>query len=167
MKVDVPVSDLLAETLPLIQTSIPATIRLMEDWHPLPDRVHVDVAQIKSVLLNLISNAVDAIGANQGTIQIELRHEWAEPGMDHAVLGVPAPGAYVRLSVRDSGSGIPDNVIARIFDPFFSTKEVGKGTGLGLSMVHGIIQQHGGGISLTSSPAAGTSFDLFLPVVAN
>ena len=73
------------------------------------------------------------------------------------------PGAYAVISVRDEGGGIPDEAMSRIFEPFFSTKEVGKGTGLGMSIIHSILRQHGGGIEIVESNQGGTAIDIFLP----
>ncbi|MBS0583674.1 MAG: CBS domain-containing protein [Proteobacteria bacterium] len=108
-------------------------------------------AQINQVLLNLISNAAQAIGHGQGRIGVRT----------HAV------GRYLLIAVEDNGSGIPAEHLARIFDPFFTTKPVGQGTGLGLSICYQIIEQHRGRIRAVSTPGAGTRFFIALPVRGN
>jgi signal transduction histidine kinase len=111
--------------------------------------VEADSDQIEQVVLNLLSNAVDAMPRG-GTIRLSLRqtHEG---------------GAH--LSVADEGHGIPEDIQSRIFDPFFSTKEIGKGTGLGLAISYGIVQDHGGDIVVRSTVGSGTEFTVTLPPV--
>ena len=122
--------------------------------------VKCDETQIEQVLMNLAVNARDAM-PDGGTLRIEtanvqLTADEAEP------LGLPE-GAYVTLSVADSGHGIPDAIRSQIFEPFFTTKEVGKGTGLGLATVHGIVHQSKGGIEVESGPS-GTTVRSYFPV---
>jgi len=112
--------------------------------------VFADPEQIEQVLLNLLSNAVDAMPRG-GTIRVTLGQE------------SPAEGGRVKLEVADEGVGIPPEVQGRIFDPFFSTKEIGKGTGLGLAISYGIVKDHGGDILVRSQPGQGTTFIIFLP----
>ncbi len=112
--------------------------------------VLADPEQIEQVLLNLLSNAVDAMPRG-GTIRVALGRE------------TPAEGARVKLEVTDEGVGIPPEVQGRIFDPFFSTKEIGKGTGLGLAISYGIVKDHGGDILVRSAPGQGTTFTIYLP----
>src|SRR5438309_10969878 len=85
-------------------------------------------------------------------------------GVQTCALPILAPGAYVRLSVSDTGSGIPPQVLERMFDPFFTTKGVGEGTGLGLSLVHGIVADLGGAIDVRTSVGGGTTFTIWLPI---
>ncbi|WP_027578723.1 ATP-binding protein [Bradyrhizobium sp. Ai1a-2] len=119
---------------------------------------HVDPARLETALLNLALNARDAM-PNGGVLDIEMRNVVVNEG---AVAGC-LPGSYVRLSVRDTGSGMPPEVRNRVFEPFFTTKEVGKGSGLGLSMVYGFVRQSGGHIAIESALGKGTTVALYLP----
>ena len=129
---------------------------------PLPG-VQADAGQVHQVLMNLLVNARDAIGDNQGLLTLVTAT--GPVGADHALVrsGQLAEGAYVTLTVMDSGMGIPHEHLARIFDPFFTTKEAGKGTGLGLSTVFGILREHGGAIEVSSRAGKGTAFTCFFP----
>ncbi len=120
-----------------------------------------DATQIQQVLMNLCVNARDAM-EDGGTLAIRASN--AEITEDDAQRNIEAePGAYVCITVADTGSGIPDDVIDKIFEPFFSTKEEGEGTGLGLSTAYSIVKSHDGFIDVQSSNA-GTQFDVYLPV---
>jgi two-component system, NtrC family, sensor kinase len=112
-------------------------------------QVPCDASQIQQVILNLVLNASEAI-TDHGTVVVTTR--------------VARPQESVTLTVRDSGAGIPPDVLPRIFDPFFTTKEEGKGVGLGLAVVYGIIQSHGGDLEVTSAPGKGTEFCVHLPL---
>jgi PAS domain S-box-containing protein len=118
----------------------------------------VDPTQFEVAILNLAVNARDAM-PNGGTLRIGGRNVRLGPG-DHADGLI---GDFVRVTVSDTGSGMPPDVLARAFDPFFTTKEVGKGTGLGLSQVYGFARQSGGGVEIESTPGAGTAVHLLLP----
>jgi signal transduction histidine kinase len=126
-------------------------VRIMREPERLPEsaslRVMADGDQLEQVLLNLLSNAVDAMPRG-GTVRITLAAE---------------PDDHISFSVSDEGVGIPDAIRDSIFDPFFSTKEIGKGTGLGLSISYGIVRDHGGDILLESQPGRGTTFRVVLP----
>jgi CheY-like chemotaxis protein len=115
--------------------------------------------------MNLCTNAIHAIGDQPGTIEISAAPS-AVPGNGANAPPDLAPGAYVKIAVRDTGAGIPRDIQSRIFDPYFTTKEKGTGTGLGLAVVHGIVKKYKGGIRLDSAPGQGTTFSIFLPQVA-
>ncbi len=122
--------------------------------------VKADPHQIDQVLMNLVVNARDAMPRG-GRIDIELGNiRVDESGLAGTKL---APGEYVRLSVRDTGCGMPPEVKARIFEPFFTTKAEGAGTGLGLAVVYGIVEQIGGAIVVDTEVGQGTAFHLYLP----
>ena len=126
---------------------------------PLP--VLADHVQIEQVLMNLASNAQDAMPDGGRLIIAAGRQEKAPPELELA-----AAGPWAVLTMADNGCGIDPEIQKRIFDPFFTTKEVGRGTGLGLSMVQGIVQQHGGAISLKSLPGQGSTITIFLPLAS-
>jgi len=123
--------------------------------------VKVDVSQFEQVIVNLAVNARDAM-PDGGTLTIKTANVSAQEAEKLSYKGMPAAD-YVRIDVTDTGTGIPPEIVDKIFEPFFSTKEVGKGTGLGLSTVYGIVKQTGGFIYVDSEPGFGTSFRIFLP----
>jgi two-component system NtrC family sensor kinase len=120
-----------------------------------------DADLIKQVILNILVNAEQAI-AGQGKISVESRR-YTPKGMPKA--GVE-PLPMVEIAIKDTGCGIPEANLQRIFDPFFTSKEVGKGTGLGLSVSYGIIKAHGGGIKVESVVGAGSTFRIRLPITS-
>jgi PAS domain S-box-containing protein len=127
--------------------------------------VLADAAQIEQVLLNLVVNARDAMPGG-GLIRITTDACELEPGSGAVADSGLKPGRYVRMSVQDEGVGMDPATQARIFEPFFSTREPGRGTGLGLSTVYGIVRQTGGAITVQSERGKGASFKAYLPAVA-
>jgi two-component system cell cycle sensor histidine kinase/response regulator CckA len=123
--------------------------------------VKVDVSQFEQVIVNLAVNARDAMPEG-GKLTVRTANITAPEAAELAHKGMP-PADYVMIEVGDTGTGIPADIVDKIFEPFFSTKEVGKGTGLGLSTVYGIIKQTGGFIYVDSREGAGTSFRIYLP----
>ena len=121
----------------------------------------IDPAQIENALLNLAINARDAMNG-QGRLTIELGNASLDDNYaeDHDDV---APGQYVMMAVSDTGSGIPPEIIGKVFDPFFSTKSEGRGSGLGLSMVYGFVKQSGGHVKIYSEVGEGTTIKLYLP----
>jgi len=123
--------------------------------------VKVDVSQFEQVIVNLAVNARDAM-ADGGKLTVKTSNVTIDEAAQLSYKGMPAAD-YVRIDVSDTGTGIPAEIVDKIFEPFFSTKEVGKGTGLGLSTVYGIVKQTGGFIYVDSKAGEGTSFRIFLP----
>jgi two-component system cell cycle sensor histidine kinase/response regulator CckA len=123
--------------------------------------VKVDVSQFEQVIVNLAVNARDAMPEG-GRLSVRTANVTSQEAAQLAYKGMP-PADYVRIDVGDTGTGIPADIVDKIFEPFFSTKEVGKGTGLGLSTVYGIVKQTGGFIYVDSEADKGTSFHIFLP----
>ncbi|MDQ3369239.1 MAG: ATP-binding protein [Myxococcota bacterium] len=144
----------------LLLRTIGQQIQLVTSIAPRMPRILIDSAQLEQILMNLVVNARDAM-PNGG--RVELRVNTVDVDVDRANARAIGPGRYVAIEVADSGGGIPPNVIARIFEPYFSTKARGKGTGLGLATVHGIVQHAGGDIVVESQLGQGTLFRILLP----
>ncbi|MFN2530865.1 MAG: PAS domain S-box protein [Pyrinomonadaceae bacterium] len=149
----------------MLQRLIGEDIDLVTLLDAKPCRVKADPGQIEQVILNLVVNARDAMPRG-GKLTVETARVSLDA--EHARTHVGAvPGEYVLLAVSDTGTGISPEIQKRVFEPFFSTKEMGKGTGLGLSTVHGIVNQSGGTVWLYSEIDRGSTFKVYLPVVAN
>jgi CheY-like chemotaxis protein len=159
-RVPVHVQSIVAEALDLVAASLPAHVRLERRLDAGDAAVVGDPTQIHQVVMNLCANAAQAMKST-GALTVSL--DVVDKADSIAATSALASGRYVRLSVRDTGTGIPANVLERIFDPFFTTKEVGVGTGLGLSLVHGIVTDLGGGIDVASKPGEGATFIVYLP----
>ncbi len=145
----------------MLQRLLGAHIDLNLACVPKLPTVMADQGMIEQVIVNLAVNARDAMPEG-GTLTFRTRLVTldAEQARKHPEA---EPGTYVGLTVADTGTGMSPEVMAKIFDPFFTTKEVGKGTGLGLATVHGILQQHGGWIQVSSDLGRGSVFDVYLP----
>ncbi|HNV70873.1 MAG TPA: PAS domain S-box protein, partial [Candidatus Ozemobacteraceae bacterium] len=154
-------NDVVEGMLRMLQRLIGEDIRLR--WIPGPNlwNVKLDPAQVDQVLANLLVNARDAISTN-GQITIETRNAPITQA-DRSAHPDLTPGEYVVLVVNDNGVGMTPDVIQKIFDPFYTTKDVGKGTGLGLATVYGIVQQNRGGIEVVSEAGKGSTFCLYFP----
>lgn len=156
------ISTLLKEALKLLRSSIPSTIEIKENIVSKASAI-ADPTQIHQVVMNLCTNAYQAMLENGGTLTVELK-EIQVPGRDNIPELSMKPGKYLRLKVSDTGCGISPGTIDKIFDPYFTTKAPDKGTGLGLAVVHGIVKEHKGFIKVYSKPDQGTVFYVFLPV---
>ncbi len=154
----------LAEDVPLLRAAMPANVEIRTHFAPGVPPILADPTQMHQVLLNLCTNAAQAMAGAEGVIDVSVDAETVTVQPHPAGL---APGSYVRLTVADTGGGIDETTRKRIFDPFFTTKAPGEGTGLGLSVVHGIVAAHGGAIDVVSKPGQGASFRLFFPAAAS
>jgi two-component system, cell cycle sensor histidine kinase and response regulator CckA len=148
----------------LVRAATPSTIEIKDRISQNCGYVHADPTQLNQVLMNLCSNASHAMREKGGVMEIcaeAVRLNPAAPGMPVG----PGAGAYVLLTVKDTGHGMDAETRQRIFEPYFTTKGVGEGSGLGLSVVHGIIAAWGGGVAVESEPGAGSTFKVYLPQV--
>jgi PAS domain S-box-containing protein len=155
---------LVKEALTFMRAAIPATIDIQSALSAADDIIRADATQVHQIMINLMTNASHAMEETGGSLSVQVDNVTLASTLQDVVLPVPA-GRYVRIVVGDTGKGIPEETIGRIFDPYFTTKAFGKGTGMGLAVVHGIIQNYAGGIALSSRPGEGTRFTLYLPVV--
>ncbi|MBF0610730.1 MAG: response regulator [Magnetococcales bacterium] len=150
---------LVKEVSKFIRASMPSSIELETRFEDDGMAVFGNASQLHQLLMNLCTNARQAILGDRGRITISLERVKSTPDQTKPV------GDYLLLQVGDSGQGIHPDALEHIFDPFFTTKEVGQGTGLGLSVVHGIVTNHGGKIMVESTSGVGTTFRVYLPLL--
>lgn len=153
---------IIGESLKLLRASLPANIAIRQQLDSNCGPVLADLTQIQQVILNLGTNAAQAMEEKGGVLEVSLRR--VEIALEEEGKGLPLAGAYACLTVKDTGSGMDAATQERIFEPYFTTKEQGKGTGLGLALVHGIVKSHGGQVTLHSEPGRGTTFRVYLPL---
>ncbi len=159
----VQINQIIRETLKLLRASLPTTVKISHDIQS-DAAVLADPTQIHQVIMNLFTNAAHAMRATGGQLKIDLTDVLLGGNFieQHPYL---SPGAYVKLTVTDSGHGMEKAILDRIFDPFFTTKDRGEGTGMGLAVVLGIVKSHGGTITVDSEPEKGSTFNVFLPII--
>ncbi len=162
-KMPVKMQLILKEALKLLRASIPSTIAIGQDVEPDCPSVLADPGQLHQIIMNLCTNAYQAMKATGGTLTVGLRPVRLDQATVEGMVGLN-PGEFVQLTVADSGTGVPPEVAARIFEPFFTTKPQGEGTGMGLAIVHGIVAELGGAVQVISSPGQGAEFQVFFPV---
>ena len=121
--------------------------------------------QLEAAILNIISNAGDAFGGKPGTVTLRFTAIENQDLDKEAIAALPASitDRYAQIEIADDGPGIEPDIMERIFDPFFTTKKLSEGTGLGLSVVHGVVTEHGGAITVSSVLGEGTVFRIYLP----
>lgn len=162
-KEPIQLSALVQDTLKLMRAALPATIGIISDIRSRWGMVLADPVQMEQTVMNLCANAAHAMREEGGVVLVELSEIMVSED-DPGPKGV-GPGAYLKLSVSDTGSGISPEIVDKIFDPFFTTKKPGEGTGLGLSVVHGIVRQHHGHVTVESAPGKGSVFTVYLPKI--
>jgi len=157
-----PLGPVVDEALQLLRPTLPSLVEIRTDQTGDVPLVEVDSGQLHQIVVNLVTNAAHAIGSRPGRIDITLSPFERDEGFSEVPPGL-APGRYARLSIRDDGCGMDAATLARLWDPFFTTKARGQGTGLGLPSVQRIMKDHDGGIAVRSEPGHGTTFDLYFP----
>jgi PAS domain S-box-containing protein len=157
----VDLSSTAAEMLSLIKVSVTKHAVIRTDLGENLPAIRADAAQLRQIVMNLVTNASDAVGDRDGVIRLTTRRVAVGEKPDANLFRTPASHDYVELEVSDTGCGMSSETRAKIFDPFFTTKSAGRG--LGLAVVHGIVRSLGGTIHLTSEPGQGTTFRIFLP----
>ena len=153
---------LVQEVVRFVRPSLPPAIHIMTNFAPQLPPTMADPIQLHRVLMNLVTNAVHAMRGRGGRIELCVNSTSVD---DEVARQLPdlKPGHYLIFEVSDTGHGIDKETLKHIFEPFFTTKPFGEGTGLGLSVVHGIVRDHGGTISVYSEPGKGTLFRLYFP----
>ena len=153
------------EALKLLRASLPSTIEIRRHFQLSSQGVVLaDLTQIHQVILNLCTNAAYAMRRSGGVLTVEMEEADLACGSEEVLSHGLDPGPYIRLTITDTGEGIDPAIRNRIFEPFFTTKPFGEGTGMGLAVAYGILQAHGGTITLESSPGKGSSFHVLLPL---
>lgn len=150
------------EALKFLRATIPASIEIREDVDPGCGSVLANPSDIHRIVVNLCTNAFHAMEKSGGVLTVVMKTVELSKS-DLAGEDDLLPGQYVLLSVRDTGPGIPPEIVSRIFDPYFTTKDVGKGSGMGLAVVHGIVKNYGGMVQVESLVGSGTVFRIYLP----
>ncbi|MEN8143302.1 MAG: ATP-binding protein, partial [Thermodesulfobacteriota bacterium] len=155
-------SSIIKEALKLMRASLPTTIAIKTEIDPDCGKILADPTNLHQIMVNLCTNALHAIENEKGEILIKLARQLLTAEEIGGQISVQ-PGAFVVLTVSDTGCGMDEATVKRIFEPYFTTKGHGRGTGMGLSVVHGIMQSYGGMIKVASEPGKGTSFNLYFP----
>jgi signal transduction histidine kinase/CheY-like chemotaxis protein len=150
------------EAMTLVRATLPATIDIRTHFDPATPDVLADPTQVHQVVVNLATNAARAMSGHGGVLEVSVAPVQVDTTLSrmHPIL---RPGLHAHLRVRDEGEGMPPEVLARVFEPFFTTRPAGEGTGLGLAVVQGIVHDHGGAIGIHSEPGRGTTVHVYLP----
>ncbi len=160
-RVSIVLADVIQQNIALLRSSLPSTITIEEHLNT-RSCVHADPTQMHQIIMNLGTNGYQAMLDKGGKLLLKLEEE--EIGGSAAkVLGID-PGWYLHFTIQDTGQGMDKQTLERMFDPYFTTKGLEAGTGLGLAVVHGIVKNHGGSITVISKPDNGTTVDIYLPV---
>lgn len=151
------------ESLNLLRATLPTTIEIRRHIDSDCEPIMGNTTQIHQLMMNLCTNAGHAMGEEGGILEVSLRQIVLDE--KHTIPDRQLPyGDYLELVVSDNGAGMEEEVLGRAFDPFFTTKSIGEGTGMGLAVVHGIVQNHEGAITLESVPGLGTRINIYFPV---
>ncbi len=151
----------LHDTERLLRVTLPPTVDLQVRAASTLPTMLADATQVEQAVLNLCTNAIQAMGGRRGHVAVHAQVAHPEARVRER-LALPA-GRYIAITVRDDGPGMDADTLARVFEPFFTTKPVGQGTGLGLAVVHGVMRAHGGAVDVRSTPGEGSCFTLYFP----
>ncbi|MDP3479238.1 MAG: ABC transporter substrate-binding protein [Desulfoprunum sp.] len=158
------IREIIEDSLKFLRSTLPATITISKEIQLNDERVLADSTQIYQILLNLCTNAAHAMEkATDGALTVRAEMTHLTDSLTAATSEIPG-GDYVTITVSDTGHGIDPQTLHQIFDPYFTTKEIGKGTGMGLTIVQGLVKSHNGAITVASTPGSGTSFTVYLPL---
>jgi len=158
------VQSIVKEALKLLRASIPKSIEIVYEIDDECSPIMGDPTQVHQIIMNLCTNAYQAMQETGGRLEVHLEEVEISYEETMQKIGMK-PGTHLKLTVTDTGIGMDGTVLDRIFEPYYTTKEPGKGTGLGLSVIHGIIKNHGGDISVKSKPHEGTTFQVYIPAI--
>ena len=153
------------DAMKFLRSTIPTTVNIQQDIQASDETILADPTQINQIMMNLCINASQAMEQTGGNLKISMEEVILD---DNSASDYPdlRSGKHIKVTVSDTGPGIVPEIIDRIFDPYFTTKEVGKGSGMGLAVVHGIVKNYNGAISVDSKPGKGTTFSILLPVTS-
>jgi CheY-like chemotaxis protein/anti-sigma regulatory factor (Ser/Thr protein kinase) len=162
--VPIQIRPIIKEVLKFLKSTLPASIGIRQALVNGEEKILADPTKIHQVLMNLCTNAAHAMDNTGGTLTVGLDTVTLDPD---DVAGHPdlKPGRFLKLTVTDTGHGIDPDILPKIFDPYFTTKEKDKGTGLGLATVHGIVRSYGGVVTVYSEPGLGATFHVYFPVI--
>jgi len=161
-RLPVKLGSIIKEALQLIRVGLSRHIEIREHIRTTTDMVFADPTQLHQIIMNLCTNAAHAMKEKGGILEVALDDLLIDTSSQEQFPDL-SPGGYLKLTVRDTGTGIDPKVISRIFDPFFTTKAPGEGTGMGLSVVHGIVKHYGGKILVSGELGKGATFSVLLP----
>ena len=158
------IAPVIKESMKMLRSAIPTSIEFKQHISDDVCNILGDVSQINQIVMNLVTNAADAMSEQGGLLDVTLEDIILQEEKT-CFDWVLSPGPYIRLRMRDTGEGIEPKIMDRIFEPYYTTKEVVKGTGMGLSVIHGIVKRHGGGIWVESELGKGTLFEIYFPAL--
>ena len=158
------IQPIIKEALKLLRASLPSTIEIRQNIDTTSGYILSDPTQVHQVMMNLCTNAYHAMSERGGILEVAVKEVEITPEEANPKLQLKPGKRYVRLIVKDTGPGMPADVKERIFEPYFTTKELGKGTGMGLAVVHGIVKSCGGDVTVFSEPGKGATFHVYWPL---
>lgn len=157
----VKIAELVDEAISALERNVSPKVKFIKKLHQCKHTCLVDRDAVSQAVTNIVKNSIEAI-SDSGTISIEINESYEE--MPQRFNSQASPGKFCLITIRDSGSGIPESILPKIFEPFYSTRLERLAPGLGLSEAYGILQEHGGWIEITSEPNSGTTAQLFIPI---